>query len=100
MNRSFEKVPIESSSSEVDYIIVGGGSAGCVIAYRLLEAGYSVAVIEASGDNKDVKEVKNPSDYYKLYGFDLPFISYKFNNSYSVILSLKHLEQHLSQHSM
>lgn len=68
MNRSFEKVPIESSSSEVDYIIVGGGSAGCVVAYRLLEAGYSVAVIEASGDNKDVEEVKNPSDYYKLYG--------------------------------
>ncbi|ORY64306.1 uncharacterized protein BCR38DRAFT_458027 [Pseudomassariella vexata] len=30
-----------------DYVVVGGGTAGNTIAYRLVEAGFSVAVIEA-----------------------------------------------------
>ena len=29
-----------------DYVIIGAGSAGCAIAYRLTEAGHSVIVIE------------------------------------------------------
>ncbi|MDA7428593.1 choline dehydrogenase [Primorskyibacter aestuariivivens] len=32
-----------------DYVIVGAGSAGCAMAYRLTEAGYSVIVIEYGG---------------------------------------------------
>lgn len=40
---------------EFDYIIVGGGSAGCVLAARLSEdAGASVALIEAGGNNDRV----------------------------------------------
>ncbi|MDA3888939.1 MAG: choline dehydrogenase, partial [Allgaiera sp.] len=34
---------------EADYIIVGAGSAGCAMAYRLSEAGRSVLVIEHGG---------------------------------------------------
>ena len=34
---------------EADYVIVGAGSAGCAIAYRLAEAGRSVLVIEYGG---------------------------------------------------
>lgn len=34
---------------EFDYIVVGAGSAGCVIARRLIDAGKSVAVLEAGG---------------------------------------------------
>lgn len=34
---------------EADYVIVGAGSAGCAIAYRLAEAGRSVLVVEAGG---------------------------------------------------
>ncbi|UYV38996.1 choline dehydrogenase [Rhodobacteraceae bacterium D3-12] len=34
---------------EADYVIVGAGSAGCAMAYRLAEAGRSVVVIEHGG---------------------------------------------------
>ncbi|MEM9206741.1 MAG: choline dehydrogenase [Pseudomonadota bacterium] len=34
---------------EADYVIVGAGSAGCAIAYRLTEAGHTVIVIEHGG---------------------------------------------------
>jgi len=37
---------------EADYIIVGSGSAGCALAYRLSESGqYSVIIIEAGGSD-------------------------------------------------
>ena len=32
-----------------DYVVVGAGSAGCAVAYRLAEAGKSVIVVEAGG---------------------------------------------------
>ncbi|MHA1523991.1 MAG: choline dehydrogenase [Alphaproteobacteria bacterium] len=32
-----------------DYIVVGAGSAGCVLALRLAQAGHSVALVEAGG---------------------------------------------------
>ncbi|MWD26918.1 choline dehydrogenase [Aquicoccus sp. SCR17] len=36
---------------EADYVIVGAGSAGCAMAYRLSEAGVSVLVIEHGGSD-------------------------------------------------
>ena len=39
----------ESDVMEADYVIVGAGSAGCAMAYRLGEAGASVLVIEHGG---------------------------------------------------
>ncbi len=36
---------------QADYVIVGAGSAGCAIAYRLAEAGQSVLVIEHGGSD-------------------------------------------------
>ncbi len=35
--------------AEADYVIVGAGSAGCALAYRLVQAGRSVALIEFGG---------------------------------------------------
>ncbi|TVP72037.1 MAG: choline dehydrogenase [Rhodobacteraceae bacterium] len=34
---------------EADYIVVGAGSGGCAVTYRLAEAGHSVLVVEAGG---------------------------------------------------
>ena len=34
---------------QADYVIVGAGSAGCAMAYRLAEAGKRVLVIEHGG---------------------------------------------------
>jgi len=34
-----------------DYVIVGAGSAGCALAYRLGEAGRSVIVVEYGGSD-------------------------------------------------
>ena len=36
---------------QADYVIVGAGSAGCAMAYRLSEAGQSVIVIEFGGSD-------------------------------------------------
>ena len=37
--------------TEADYVIIGAGSAGCAMAYRLAEAGRSVLVIEHGGSD-------------------------------------------------
>ncbi|MEM1030545.1 MAG: GMC family oxidoreductase N-terminal domain-containing protein [Myxococcota bacterium] len=50
-----------------DYVIVGGGSAGCVLARRLCELGATVALLEAGGE-ADVNEVKIPAAFPKLFG--------------------------------
>lgn len=53
-------VPIESSSfgkagsnATFDYVVIGGGTAGLVVAARLAQASHSVAVIEAGGFYQD-----------------------------------------------
>ncbi len=41
---------VSQRAGDVDVIVVGGGTAGAVVAARLVEAGLRVAVVEAGPD--------------------------------------------------
>ena len=53
-----------------DYVIVGAGSAGCVLAHRLGRAGRRVLLIEAGGP-ANLAAVTVPPDWPKLQGSEL-----------------------------
>lgn len=54
------------AQEQTDFVVVGAGSAGCVVAGRLSDAGYKVVLLEAGG--KDTSPwIHIPMGYAKLY---------------------------------
>lgn len=65
--------------AEADYVIVGAGSAGCVIANRLSQGAERVVILEAGGSDNDYK-LRVPAAALKLRGhnvFDWRFVTDK-----------------------
>lgn len=56
-----------------DYVVIGAGTAGCVVAARLLEAGASVCLIEA-GDTARHPLFTIPAGFARLLGPERPWL--------------------------
>ena len=59
-----------------DYIIIGAGSAGCVLANRLTESGKDNVAIFEAGKSSDVWKVKMPLAL--LYAMHDPKYNWKY----------------------
>lgn len=64
--------PTDSRVYDAEYIIVGAGGAGCVLAGRLIEAGHKVLVLEAGPDTSNTSTDPNVQD-------DIPNIEIPIN---------------------
>jgi choline dehydrogenase len=52
-----------------DYVIVGAGSAGCVVARRLLDStDATVLLVEAGGSDEGIKSISNPPQWVENIG--------------------------------
>ncbi|WP_293936339.1 GMC family oxidoreductase [Iodobacter sp.] len=53
--------------TQFDYVVAGGGSAGCVVVNRLVKAGYKVLLIEA-GPKDDTMFIHMPGTFIRVLG--------------------------------
>ena len=63
---------MESAGSEFDHVVVGAGSAGCAIARRLVDAGRSVALVEAGGRD-DNPAIHDPGRAWELWNSEVDY---------------------------
>lgn len=73
-----------SSLTHFDYIIVGGGTAGCVIANRLtLDPNITVCLIEGGKSDHDKPEVLQLSKWLSLLGGEYDYKVSFIRNSFT-----------------
>ncbi len=71
MAQANQAAQLANLRAEYDYIVVGAGAAGCVLALRLSQDGRaSVLVIEGGGTNLDQEKIFNPGIYTRNFGSD------------------------------
>ncbi|MPZ38114.1 MAG: NAD(P)-binding protein [Rhizobiales bacterium] len=69
--QSNQAARIANLKNEYDFIIVGAGASGCVLAQRLSQDGRaSVLVIEGGGTNLDQDKIRDPRVYARNFGTD------------------------------
>ena len=51
-----------NASNHRDFIVVGGGSAGCAVTASLIQAGHSVTLVEAGPDYGSFEAGQWPAD--------------------------------------
>lgn len=75
-----------------DFLVAGGGTAGCVVASRLSQAGMSVAVFEAGPEDYSEK-VMSPLAAPMLLGSPLEFNYLSKEQSQYVLSCIPQLDQ-------
>ena len=59
------------ASTTADYIVVGAGLTGCVVAHRLGSAGSTVLLLEAGKDPSENPDIRTPWGGFALIGSEL-----------------------------
>ena len=80
-----------SSEKVFDYVVVGGGTAGCIVASRLTEdPEITVLLLEAGSRDINDYRVKVPGNVAQAYGSDLDW-DYRVSSRVSPrIIKIKH----------
>ena len=72
--------------SEFDFIVVGSGSAGSVVAARVAEAGHSVLLLEAGGPSNPLQGVPSMTNFFRNSPYDYGYTSQKLRTGTGGIL--------------
>ncbi|NEU72897.1 choline dehydrogenase [Hassallia byssoidea VB512170] len=68
--------------AEYDYIVIGAGSAGCVVANRLTEDAQTTVLLLEAGNPANKPEIQIPLDWTKLWGTEVDWAYFSEEEPY------------------